>query len=464
MSVVNVMKRQFDPFAFVSRHVLAIVFALYSAIFIGIVAIEMPPYQNPDEMNHFLRADQISRLGLLPQHLPTGVGGAFVDTAIIDTAVPFLTIPFHPERKVTSSLYESTSSVRWSGQLAQVAFPNTAIYPPTLYLPAVLGIWLGKITGSPVLRTLYLSRIANGICATIIATLAIALAEGAALWLFAVLTLPMSLALFSAVSQDGVMIACAALATSIVAKARHAKLPVSDLRFVVLVLALIAICMAKPPYIPLAGLVLVAPWRSPRLRAASLVLVAAATVSWSVLVLHTSGIDVTASQSDPKRQLYGMLQHPFRILAVLGNTYHAYWRDYREQIVGRLGWLDLALPAFIHVAAWTVLLLAATLSTSQAIHRTSLSAKALIGTLSCMAACVFLIEMIQYLTFSSVSSPTIQGVQGRYFLEVIMILPVCIYGSQPARNYGKYANIAVVLTAATYIPFVARAILYRYYL
>lgn len=424
----------------------------------------MPPYQNPDEANHFFRAEQISRFRLIPEQVPNGVGGSFVDVGILETAVPFLAIPLHPERKATSSLYDATSSVRWGRQLTQVAFPNTAIYPPTLYLPTVAGIWLGKIAGSSVIQTLYYSRIANGVCATIIATLAIALAEGAALWLFAVLTLPMSLALFSAVSQDGVMIACAALATSIVAKARHTKLPLSDRRFAVLFLAQTAICMARPPYIPLAGLVLMTPWRSPRLRAASVVLIAAATISWSVIALHTAGLDVAVSQSDPKHQLYGLLVHPLQVLALLGHTYHTYGLDYLEQIVGRLGTLDVALPAFIHVAAWAALMLAAVQAAVQAIRQKSLSVTAFIVTFLCMAACVFLIDMIQYLTFSSLSRATIEGVQGRYFLEVIMIFPVVLHGSTPVRNYQKYVSIAVVLTATTYIPMVAGAILQRYYL
>ena len=463
-AVIFITKPQLDPFPFVLQNSLAIAFALYSLLFIGVMAIQMPPFQNPDEANHFFRAEQISRLGLIPEQLPNGVGGSFVDVGIVETAVPFLAIPLHLERKATSSLYDATGSVGWGRKLTQVAFPNTAIYPPTLYLPSVAGIWLGKMSGSSVIHTLYFSRIANGVCATIIAALAIALAEGAALWLFAVLTLPMSLALFSAVSQDGVMIACAALATAIVAKAIHTKLPLSDRRFAVLFVALTAICMARPPYIPFAGLTLITPWRSLRLRAVSVVLIAAATVAWSLTALHTASLDVAASQSDPKRQLYGLLGHPFQVFALLDHTYRTYGPDYLEQIVGRLGHLDVTLPAFIHVAAWAVLILVAMEATARAIHQKSLSTKSFFATFSCMAGCVILIDMIQYLTFSSVSRATIEGVQGRYFLEVIMILPVFIYGSTPIQKHQKYISIAVVLTNITYMPIVTGEILKRYYL
>ena len=304
---------------------------------------------------------------------------------------------------------------------------------------------------------------ANGICATVIATLAIALAEGAALWLLAVLTLPITMALFSAVSQDGMMIACTALATSIVAKARHTQVPVSDRRFAALSLALMAICMSRPPYSPLAGLVLIIPWRSLRVRAASLVLIAAAVVAWSMIALHTAGLDVAASQSDPKRQLYGLLGRPSQVFALLGNTYRMYGPDYLEQIVGRLGNLDVALPAFVHLVAWATLTLAAILSISQAIRQKSLSVNAVLATILFMAACIMLINMTQYLTFTSVSRATIEGVQGRYFLEVIMVFPVFIYGYKPLRTYQKIVTGAVVLMAMTYIPMVVNAVLHRYY-
>jgi hypothetical protein len=44
---------------------MAAVFLLYGFVAVGVLAIAMPPFQNPDEPNHFLRAAQVAHGGLI---------------------------------------------------------------------------------------------------------------------------------------------------------------------------------------------------------------------------------------------------------------------------------------------------------------------------------------------------------------------------------------------------------------
>ncbi|UGV25861.1 DUF2142 domain-containing protein [Rhodopseudomonas boonkerdii] len=85
------------------------------------------------------------------------------------------------------------------------------------YLPAVVGIWLGKSSGLSVVRTLYLARLLTGIATTLIGAIAIAVAIRSALWLFCVLLLPMTLSQMNAVTQDGMIFAMAALGVAMLA-------------------------------------------------------------------------------------------------------------------------------------------------------------------------------------------------------------------------------------------------------
>jgi hypothetical protein len=49
---------------------LALVFLISGLTGTACLAMLLPPYQVPDEINHFLRADQVSRLGLLGVPVP----------------------------------------------------------------------------------------------------------------------------------------------------------------------------------------------------------------------------------------------------------------------------------------------------------------------------------------------------------------------------------------------------------
>ncbi len=64
------------PMRWAAQHTAAILAVSLLALGLmstSLTVVEMPPYQNADEMNHFLRAEQISRLKILPRNLPPGI-------------------------------------------------------------------------------------------------------------------------------------------------------------------------------------------------------------------------------------------------------------------------------------------------------------------------------------------------------------------------------------------------------
>ncbi len=89
---------------------LAVAFVLYGLLATAFLAINMPPFQNPDEPTHFLRAAQVADGGL-------------------------------------------------------VGSPNTAIYPPLFYAPSAIGVLAGRVAGMTVVQTLVVSRLLTGMAA-----------------------------------------------------------------------------------------------------------------------------------------------------------------------------------------------------------------------------------------------------------------------------------------------------------
>jgi hypothetical protein len=158
----------------------------------------MPPFQNPDEYLHMLRAAQIADGGLVGQKIASDAGG-FCDPVIGAAYNPTEYLHFHPELRASRAMW--SPAIDWSGERVQTGFAATALYPPFFYFPAALGIISGRALNLSVVQTMQLARLVTGVTTVVIGAVSIACAAGAASWLFAILTLPMSLSLSAALTR-----------------------------------------------------------------------------------------------------------------------------------------------------------------------------------------------------------------------------------------------------------------------
>lgn len=95
---------------------LAATFVLYGLIANGLLAISVPPFQVPDEPNHFLRAAQIAdgdiigtRFSVVGKNgMEQLTAGGLSDPAVLESARPFAGIGFHPNTKVAIAIGRQT--------------------------------------------------------------------------------------------------------------------------------------------------------------------------------------------------------------------------------------------------------------------------------------------------------------------------------------------------------------------
>ena len=449
-----------------SAALLAATFLLYGLIASGLMVVEVPPYQNPDEINHFLRAEQVSKGGWLSGRIAPGVAGGMSDIGIARTAIPFNSMPFHPDVKATAAMYAATAPIGWGEAIFVSSFQNTSLYPPTCYLPAAVAIRIGKAGHHSVVNTLYLARACTGICATLMASLAILIAGATATWLFAVLSLPMTLSLFTSVSQDGMLLALAALCASLLSKSLRERVEMATPPFIVLCLGLAAICMARPPYLPLALLLLLAPWKGRRHRIAAVAVIGLLAAGWSIAILRVVGVNVAPDPAriDPLRQIASLLHHAGTLREIARTTLTVNGDGYLEQVTGQLGWLDVQLPPWFEYLAWRILALAAAccVSGGRSWRRPRIAPAALI--LTAQLATVLAIFGIQYLLYSPVGSPIVDGVQGRYFLPPLLF-GACLLGLADTTRRGWLAPPLGIVAAFPIVSIgvMTRAVVLRYY-
>jgi len=424
------------------------------------IALLMPPFQAADELAQFERADQLSLGVLVATRTPDGASGGRIDRAVPAAGVLFDGIKFHVEHKVTRPMLDAANAIDWARDgRGDVPFPNTAIYPPFLYATGALGVGLGRLTHLSVPHTLILSRVLTGFASVAIAAFAIARAGAAASFLFSMLCLPMSLALFASASQDGPMIALSAFALAALRSATRDGARALGLAS----LALALILMARPPYLPLALLLLLLPRPVPRRRGIACAGVVAAALCWSATAGHWSQMPGSAAQI--ARQAHAVLAHPLLFPRALVGTLAGQVHEglpWGRQFIGVLGWLDTTLPPPYLLLAGLALLLALLLSCPEHAPRLSLARRVIL--LLCIAAAALAILFFQYLSWTPVGAAYIDGVQGRYFLPLAAILPLALPRLPVPPAIRRGGGVLICLFPALSIALTLRAIVSRYYL
>ncbi|WP_428376629.1 DUF2142 domain-containing protein [Lichenicoccus sp.] len=441
--------------------VLAALFCVYGGVAVLAITLLMPPFQAADELAHFERADQVSLGTMVATRTPDGSTGGRINRAIPAAGAAFGGLKFHTERKVTRPKLAAADAIGWTqAGRGDEPFPNTAIYPPFLYIPAAIGIDLGRLTRLSVLHTLELSRLLTGLASIGIAALAIARAGGAATFLFTVLCLPMSLALFASVSQDGPMIALAALACS----SLQSVIREAGRGLVAACLSLALVLMARPPYLPLAFILLMPRGLSPRRRVTACAAVILSVLCWSAVASHWS--ELPASAAAISRQLHVLGRNPMLFADAVAGACAADFHEglpWGRQFIGVLGWLDTSLPVAYYRLASVVLLGALASCCPQELL--AIPRRVRLFAACCVGAAVVATLFFQYLSWTPTGAGFIDGVQGRYFLPIALMLPLLLPGLR-IRAETTRAIVRVVLCAfpALSIALALHAIVWRYYL
>jgi uncharacterized membrane protein len=422
----------------------AVIFLIQAVIAVCALSFLMPPLANSDEMDHLKRVDQIAHGGLVA-HREAGDrywSGGTVDDGIAEVG--------RIVRSDDPARVRAAGKIRW-GQRAPSAFPNTSIYPPILYGPAVAGEWLGRAFGLSIVGTLKIARLVSGLVFVLVISAAIARSAGAAPWLLAIASLPMSVSLLAAVSQDGGLLACAFAAVALVARiGADGDARADRRRIACLALALALVASARPVYAPFAIIPLLVRGGSIRARAAASAAVLAAILLWSAIdTIFVITNWAAFLGADPKGQILFLLGHPWRIgpiaVATFAGPQGMHGQPYWQEAIGALGALDIVLPTwFYHIGACG-LTLAGLLAMLRARPMLSTRSQAVAATAG--LASVALVFVFQYVDVMRVGAPKVGAVQGRYFLPIGIVLPLALpaLGCPP---YPKSSNALRLVIAA----------------
>jgi uncharacterized membrane protein len=461
------------------------------------LAAIVPLGQIADEPGHVVRAEGLLHGGFLgrreaaPQFDSPSIlrAGVYADAGILAA----ITSPIHPmdptPLRLAGDELRTARGIPWQGRLVFVPLNSIATYMPVFYAPAALGIAVAKAAGVTPYYAYLAARLANLACYVAAGTVALLIARSARATLFATLLLPTTLNLAASVNQDGLIIASCVLAVALLTTLRPAPghaAPRCAFSLAAVLIALVA--MAKLPYAPLAGLLLLrrdggTGRRVIVGRLAVIVLIGLAAIGWTWINIRFVAVPVTLPPYEagplydfsPRATFNGpdfaaqfsvILAHPGALFTLPLRTLLTDW-SLPHQAVAMLGWLNVVLPDPLY-RAWIVALSAAL--AADALDRPQpavviRAAEALLVAVI-VALCLQAVMLSQYLTWTPVGMPWIGGVQGRYLLPLLPLLGLIAARVGLPRIWLVRQTLlcAPAAVAIADLFFVPRAIVAFYYL
>lgn len=424
------------------------------------------PFQAPDEPSHFYRAYQISEGRFFSERIGNEAGGE-LPTAIHDSKLPFKNSAFHSEIRIRKEFLSSELQKPLNEQeRIFVSFPNTALNFPLGYFPQAIGIYAARQGGLSPLKMMYAGRMMNLLCWIVLMYAAIRMTP-VFKWVMVLAGLmPMNLYLAATLSADAMINACAVLFIGLVLNERFKdkELMTMGKRAGIGVIA-IALSIMKLVYAPIAALIMMVPessFGSNRKRVvyvfSVLGLSLLAVLLWAFEIRR---VYVPLNGSDMSLQLAGIFADPWKFLSLLANSIQEQGKGYFHSFIGVLGWLDTWLPHWIYVTFFPVIVATSLLEPPYKNRVFYLWEKATL-VIVCLLS-FFLICVSQYLVWTKAGALMIEGVQGRYFIPLLVPVMLVFLNRRVPLKINLLTGGIVTVYSALMIRATCLAVYTRYY-
>lgn len=383
----------------------------------------------PDETAHFYRAFEISQGHLL----------SIKDSAarVVGRELPFLDIDLGIYRSGWGALLENIN-MKLSDNTVFVDFWNTALYSPVSYIPQALGIRIATLFTNNILIIAYFARLINWVCITTLIFYSIKITPFAKEFLLIVTLLPINIQESTSLAPDGMVVALTCFMISFTLYAIYVKKEKFDFRYITLIYILsILIASYKIVYLPFCMIFFLIPnerFGSRKKYWMHAVCAAVLTLIISLIWLKACNGFLIKTGTNSGLQIEYIFREPLNyILIVLRTIYENASAWILQLCGGSLALLNVSVSGAV-ILPYFIILINSLLESRKTIdsnvfNNTELKdkkysfLKIICGVI--VILCTVLIFTSLYVQWTSVYSPIIDGIQGRYF--VALLYPLYLY-------------------------------------
>lgn len=424
----------------IEANVILIGLLFFASLLIGMLT---PAFQSPDEINHFVRA-----LGIADGHLKAKNATVYIDSAMHQMFAIYHQLPFHYEIKNTQALQNQIQNLAWTGQKEPLGIANTAVYFPLVYIPQVIGILIAKLLELTPYQTYLAAKLSN-ISITFLLLLWANRIKTISPLVIMLFGMPMSLFLAASASPDGVSFALIALVAALFLKIYHQEKSVSlPKEAYLLAVVIFAIITARINMFPILLLFPLLGRKRNITYKQSVILFFCTFLPATVWVLYafkSVSAQFVNSGMTASQKLIHYLQTPTHLIEIFSRTFSSpnINLDYWMQFIGVLGWLDTPLPLFYYPFFSALLFIGFVFYFSK-------DKTMLMFSLFLFIITNLLTHFILLVSWTNLTDTTIQGVQGRYFIPIFILIAYLCFDD----SAHIFAGSKVMTTLKQWLPFI----------
>lgn len=443
-------------------------FVVLAATFGILIVLLQPQFQGFDEYAHFYRAFHVSEGNLSVVEVDGKRGGILTDDIAQSYNTWFVQgMPYGLDQKINTEKHlEVFTKPRDEGS-GMYVFGNTSQYRFTSYLPSALGIFLADTAGLPIAWVLLVGRLFNFMAWLLIIWCALRVMPFQKELILLVSFLPIHIIQAASLSPDGLLNSLSILLVAyVLKKMKEGKGGLKSF----LIIAGISVFLAsiKLPYILLGLFGLLIPIRRhhERIRAflrrhrmglagAGVLLLVLAV---AIVFLSRRFIQLETIQSNTLAGLITIVQDPVFFINTLLRTIVFNLQRYTEILVGVIGWNYRAMPFTLTYGYIGILLLVVFRNDGQSPENALKPLEKGFSTLLIIG--LILGIFVVGFTWNLEADQTIWGIQGRYFIPVVLPF-LLLLDSKHIR--ATFENSAVYLFGAWTLAYTVMTMVSRYY-
>ena len=408
------LKRQFQKQKTLEKIYLPI------AIFFGILYLfAFPLSQLPDERADYLRALEVANFHATSVQKDTAVGREFSTN-----------IKKVYESENYNDMIEN-SGLTLNKETDFLTFANKSLYAFVCYLPQAFGVGVSAALGAPIVLQSLFGKICNYALFVLLVFLSIKYIPSKKLLVFFIALLPMTMQEAVSLSPDAMTIGTSiALVSFILYFRAGTKEKLQKKHFIALSALAVALSLCKIVYLPLCFLIFLIP--TERFRSKKQKYLYCCLLSLAVIILNLTWLKISSQyliafegKSNSSLQLQYILHNPLRYIITIFATIDSFSIAYLEQLVGHsLGKFNVSTSSVMAIAALVILgyLIVKHYKGKDKEKEAIFNWKEKIYIILMTLATVGLMFTSLYMQWTAVYSDTIDGIQGRYFIPLLLVI------------------------------------------
>ena len=421
---------------------------LLIALLFGLISILLiPPFQSPDELSHYQRAYSISK-GQLYFSVLDNQMGLYIDDELTNYISSFDKFNGDINQKYSyEELYLSQEIPKLPTAQSHKFF-STVETSFLAYIPSTIGILVSKIFRHTIFHasttyaySLYFARLFDLIFYISLMYFAIKKTPILKKSMATIGLLPMSIMLSSSCSYDGLIIGSSCLLFShILSILNNPKEKFGYKHMILFIVLGFMLFFIKYTYILLLLLLFFVPVDRFKNKKDKIIKLCSIFVAIILLyIIFNIPNYINSIAGSPNEQIKFILSNPFRYVVILFKSMYVKFGLQLSWILGGFGNLDAHFPGFIYFVMFIYLVCLFLFDSS--IKNIKIDYKFKIFDFLILSCIIIGIYTALYIIWTPVGNNIIEGVQGRYFIPIVIFTPLLTLGNKLSEKLKKINQI-----------------------